>query len=333
MMPSVSLFAVQWKTVGVIALCVFTGLVALVLWAGCAWRIWLHLRKKQQAVYPLRLISRSNCPAQYQMQIELGTLGKEVQAFWELQGKRLPGGNRKQYSYVQEALPPRQAIHSSSKPSKRPAALKNEKKKAGQTVQKVSMIANLAASISGALAGLLPGAAKAPFRKFNDAIRGQQQKVSAAKAEVNHLQSSTRALSHDVKRLEEATGVKTDGMKASAESEPLVEESGLRLVVTEIPVTETADIQPGESQICHLIIRPKNPLRSLQGSLMVSTQPVEKKEYPLYGALPAITLSADVKIVAKNEQRAAFAGFIVIIGALCAWGAGQLIHWLWLFRA
>lgn len=337
------LAAIDWKAVGVVALCVLAAALALALWAGCGWGAWLFLRKKQQVIFPLHITSRSNLAAQYQIRAELGGLEKAVKSFWEQDGQRLPLTARKHYSYVQEELPQQRALPATDHAAgaSLTGAAAKEKKKASQGLKKVSVVTNLVASISGVLAGILPGAAKTPFREVNTTIRAQQQKVAAGKADVNHLQATKRSLDHDTKRLGEAAGVKPAGGQRDNGSgqgdngggQAEAHTTGQRLVVTETPVTETARVAPGVSSVCQLIIRPKNPLRSLAGIFQVTVQPVELKEFPLYGPLPVRTLAAEVKIEANNLQRVLFASLVLAVGALSAWGASALIGWLWLLRA
>lgn len=336
--PCASLIASSWRSAGFTALCILAGLLALALWLGCVWVGWLFWSRKQQVIFPLRITSRSNVFTQFQMRVDLGNLEKAIQTVWKQNDQVLPPAVLKQYSYVQEALPqpasPGEASLSKTG-NKKPPINEKEKQKAKQGVQKVNLISNLVASISGMLAGILPGAMKTPFREVNSAIRDQQKKVAAAKAEVNHVQSTSRSLNQDVKRLGEATGVKNNGAAASGKpggNGPAQTDSGRRLVVSETPVTETAVLEPGESGLFELILRPRNPLRSLEGDFRVKTQAVEIKEFSLYGSLPARTLSAHVKIQSENLQRALFAGLVVVSGALCAWGASELIGWLWLLR-
>lgn len=335
--PWISFLAINWKAVGIITLCVLAAALALALWGACVWAGWNVLRKKQEVIFPLHIASRSNLKIRYQIRIELGNLQKVVKAFWVQENQQLPETTLKHYSYIQEAIP-QKAIPARNTPSIKTITGSKEKKKAAQGIKKVSVVASLVASISGVLAGVLPGVVKAPFREINATIREQQQKVAAAKAEANHLQSTTRSLDHDVKHLGEAAGVKpgagkNGGVSAAQTAQTPYEEIGQRLVVTEIPVTETAIFEPGESDICQLVIRPKNPLRDLAGAFQVLTQPVEIKEFPIYGEMPIRTVSADVTIKSTNQHRVLFASLVIGAGALCAWGSSELISWLLLFRS
>jgi hypothetical protein len=319
-----------WKSAGIIALCILAGLLALALWAACVWAAWIYLRRKQQVVFPLVISSRSNVYTNYQMRVEMGGLEKFVQAFWEQDGERLSPSILKQYSYEQEPLPEPVAA-TTGKRSGKIGLPDKEKKKAQEGVKKVNLITSLVANISGVLAGLLPGSMKTPFREVNTAIREQQQKVSGVKADVSHVQSSTRSLNTDVRRLGDATGVKPGGGNGGGAGGKTAE-VGQRLVVNEIPVTDTRVLEPGQSDLCNLVVSPVNPLRNLEGDLRVITQPLEIKEFPLYGSLPVQTLSANVKIKSEVLQRVLFAGLVLVSGALCIWGASALVSWLWLFR-
>lgn len=323
--------AVDWGEVGIWAACVLGALLALALWGGSVWAGWQGLRRKQQVVFPLRLTSQSNLPIRYRLRVELGGLQKSVGAFWQQDGVRLPGLTIKHYRYVQETPPPKPV------PVKGKTAPKTAKKpgEAQAGAKKVGSIANLVASITGTLAALLPGPLKAPFRAINTAIRERQKEISLAKAEVNHLQSSTRSIDRDLKRLGNTAGVKGAGngsKAAGAAGASADEEDYRRVITTEIPVTETIEFDPGESGLCQLILRPTNPLRSVSGSFQVESQPVELKEYPIYGIIPSATLSADLNIQAVRLYQVLFALLVLGVGALCVWGGVAWIRWLLFLR-
>lgn len=320
--------AFPWVRVAVTAACVLAALLALFLFVLCVLAGIAALRRKQQARYPINLTSECNLPVTFQLNVELNGLQKTVKTLWSRDGKRITPKIIKHTSYVETDLPA-QAAPTAKATSKRPPKKKapsKEQQALQEGEKKVSTLANLVASIAGGLAAILPGKLKTPFRAINAGIREQQKTVSQTKADVEHLKSTTRTLGSNVERLGSETGV--NGANGGHPSQP-AEKKGRLLVVTKTEVTETHSFAPGETSQYELVLRPYHLFQPIAGKFCITSQPVETKEYPLYGSLPPQTLVGDLNIQALPGLYLAF--FILYCAVCLAIHTGWcmiLIRWL-----
>lgn len=327
LLPYIEFLASKWVSYAILAACVLLALLALAVAGLCILGGWFGLRRKQQAAYSMQLGSESNLETAFELKVNLDGLEKKVIPFWLQDGRKLVPKTIKHYSYVEEVLP-------APVPAKKPFLKKKSSKAQDQVkegYQKVNGIANLVANISGALASLLPGSLKKPFRAINDSIRQEQKSVSRVKGEADRVKSTTRSLDSNVKRLGKTTGV-NPAVKSEGEANS-EKERGRRLVVSEVKMVETQAFQPGQTSTLTLILRPRNPLKLLVGKFLLTSRPVEVKEFPIYGRDPAQTLSGEVNIRRlPTIYLFLFAAFCAGALALNAWWGLLSIQWLLQFR-
>lgn len=277
----------------------------MVVWCLFVFFLWFLLQKKQQVNLCLEVENRGNIDTSMQMRVELGDLAKKVKVLWWVNNQRQQYKNIEQISFKEELITVSVKPVTSQAEQRSQEQKEEQKKKVKQpgvkeeAARKFGLVKSMAqalASISSALAAILPKPLKGPFRDFANRIQKTQSNASQILSEPDRLATSGRQMQANVKRLKNPSGISQTTKSSSAQSKSgnlqetrqivsPVEMKVRQRVTQTIQVIETRLLNPAEKIIYRVVIRPKNPFSRLEGHYQIISQPLEYVDYPSYNEI------------------------------------------------